>query len=490
MKIIIWGTGSFAKKMMQDWENEIQYKYEIVGFVDGTFKKNETSSFGQYKVFDPTQLLGLEFDLIVIFSSFEKKIKNVIQEITGRLPVIEIQDFLAELFKDTSSEIVPKKIVLLGAGKRTQSYLYYLAARFEILGILESEVEFVDQFGQRVKNLSWGDLASVNFDAIFVTDEEIDYDEKINQYTHMDKVYMKKDWQKYAYCSVEKKLGLKNPDNRYYVIADGLPGTSGLMAIMYRVLYNVDFARKKGWIPVVDLKYKKNYLLEDNEVGVINAWEYYFENLCPITIDEVYQSQNVIFAGNDINRLSYNDLDIFCGFRQVYDSTFKLKKNIIQQINEVEKRCFTDIREKEIIGVICRGTDYVERQPVNHPKQPSIDEVIEKIDECLSKEKEKQYIYLATEDMSIIKQMKGRYGERVIYVEQQRFSHTENNVLADIPAMRENDRFLRGLEYIESIVLFRNCKSIIAGKCGAVFGLFVLSDIASEELFLFEKGTY
>lgn len=55
---------------------------------------------------------------------------------------------------------------------------------------------------------------------------------------------------------------------------------------------------------------------------------------------------------------------------------------------------------EKVLGVLCRGTDYVSLRPYNHPVQPSVPNMLQKADEMLRYYK-LEYIYLVTEDEGI-----------------------------------------------------------------------------------------
>ena len=55
--------------------------------------------------------------------------------------------------------------------------------------------------------------------------------------------------------------------------------------------------------------------------------------------------------------------------------------DIKNKMDEEWKKMF--VETDRVLGVLCRGTDYTSRKPKNHPIQPSIDMVVDKIDSML-----------------------------------------------------------------------------------------------------------
>lgn len=52
------------------------------------------------------------------------------------------------------------------------------------------------------------------------------------------------------------------------------------------ILGGIAYADKKGYIPVVDMKNYPNTYLFSDEVGRVNAWEYYFEQPGGMSLEE------------------------------------------------------------------------------------------------------------------------------------------------------------------------------------------------------------
>lgn len=106
----------------------------------------------------------------------------------------------------------------------------------------------------------------------------------------------------------------------------------------------------------------------------------------------------------------------------------------------------------------------------NHPIHASIDILCHKIDELLEAWK-LDYIYVATEDESYCKYLKERYGDRVTFTDQERYSIEPGGMLSHMHARqgKKRDVFLPGVEYILSIHLLSQCNSLLAsGYCGGV----------------------
>ena len=128
------------------------------------------------------------------------------------------------------------------------------------------------------------------------------------------KKYLKKILYKNEYSSIvpindnfkKRKIseiigGKLNPDKVFYIIRR-YPGT-GLLSNLAYVINHIQIANRMGFIPIVDMKnYPSVYNENDKIFGTLNSWEYYFEQLTDYSLDEVYQSKNIIITDNKFYR--------------------------------------------------------------------------------------------------------------------------------------------------------------------------------------------
>lgn len=264
----------------------------------------------------------------------------------------------------------------------------------------------------------------------------------------------------------------------------------GLFSYVITNLGNINYAIKKNMIPVIDMKTYKNAYLKDDQIGEINAWELYFEQPLNVGLDQITSDETIVFE--KIIRNRPNDSMRFFKNNKVNNYWSLLRKKYIRlnektriYIEEEYSRLFSNQR---VLGVLCRGTDYVKLEPFRHPVQPTAEEVIEK-----SKKVMKKYncekIFLATEDMSILKKFENEFGDKLIINKSERFNNTDNNFLADIKFDRPNDEYLRGLEYLTTIVLLSRCNCLIGGRASGTIGAVLFSE-GFEYTYFWNKGRY
>lgn len=160
---------------------------------------------------------------------------------------------------------------------------------------------------------------------------------------------------------------------------------------------------------MVDFKnYETQYFTEDK-----NAWEIYFEQVSPYTLDEVYTSKNVVLCGLNVLERAPKYLNQKFDDKSVLQ-TRRLVSKYIRISKLIEDKVEKESQNLDIcncIGLYLRGTDYVKMRPAGHPIQPSSEQAIEKINKMQFEELKS--IFLVTEDEEIKQKIVNYYGERV-----------------------------------------------------------------------------
>ena len=99
------------------------------------------------------------------------------------------------------------------------------------------------------------------------------------------------------------------------------------MALLFYVIQQIGYAEKNNYIPVVDFKnYKTQYNIADE-----NAWECFFEQISNYSLDEVYQSKNVVLSGiNAIYDIIFNIFIINLLIKMICRRHIFWRKNILR----------------------------------------------------------------------------------------------------------------------------------------------------------------
>lgn len=266
----------------------------------------------------------------------------------------------------------------------------------------------------------------------------------------------------------------------------------GLFSYVITNLGNIDKALKKGRIPIIDMQSYKNPYLEEEEVGIKNAWEFFFEQPCNKKLEDIKGEKQIEITSvtrnrpNDSMRFFLNK-KVNAYWKERAKKYLRLNKTMQIEIEHQEKKIFKGHKEK-ILGVLCRGTDYVSLKPFRHPVQPTPEEVIEKAKEVMKEQKCKK-IFLATEDESILKKFQKEFGDNLLFLDQKRFQDTKEHYLAEINFNRNHDAYLKGIEYLSTIVLLSKCDSFIGGRCSGTIGVTLFAD-HFDYTYFWDKGRY
>ena len=167
------------------------------------------------------------------------------------------------------------------------------------------------------------------------------------------------------------------------------------------------------------------------------------------------------------------------GNTEFYDNPVRLKyfqdifKRYIRFSRETEMK-LQEMRDSvmpqdvKILGVLCRGTDYLLKKPKNHPVQPE-PQVVIKDAEAIMKKYGCDYVFLATEDQDILDMFKSHFGTKLKYIKQNRVTHEQMknvNRLMSISSKSNRDKYLMGVEYLSATYILSKCHCFIGGRCG------------------------
>jgi hypothetical protein len=161
----------------------------------------------------------------------------------------------------------------------------------------------------------------------------------------------------------------------------------------------------------------------------------------------------------------------------------------------VENEFNNIISDKKVLGVICRGTDYTRTKPKYHPIQPNINDVLSEARDVMAKYNY-EYIYLATEDKKYYDKFVSEFGAEKILTNNRKYYDElydetgKNEFLYTVKFDRENDDYLKGREYLSSIILLSKCDSLIGGHCGGSDMAIYFNNCNYNYLHIFDCGTY
>ena len=295
---------------------------------------------------------------------------------------------------------------------------------------------------------------------------------------------------------VEQKMsyGSMNGDKVFYVIRPRTDGIEGLMALFLNAVKQINYAIKKGYIPVIDFENYKTQYCDENKKNK-NVWEYYFEQISDYSLSEVYQSKKVILSG--LSALSKCDsyLDQRMDADSLKKSRYFIKTYIkpSKDTNEFIEKQVSTINPEKTLGLYLRGTDYTKLKPAGHPVQPDVQQAIVKADEVMQRNG-LEYVFLVTEDADIYKSIKEYYKERLIIVTYDKFisNYKGKSFLSqdyDVITQLSDSPYQRGMNYLAKIILLSKCKCFVGGNTCGSWAANVFSD-GYIESYIFNLGLY
>ncbi len=297
-----------------------------------------------------------------------------------------------------------------------------------------------------------------------------------------------------------------NKDKTFFIIScDG--EAMGLYSMIFYMLPFMEYAKKKKYIPVIDIT--KSYLpaVQDKEkTGLENAWEYYYEQPdSRYTLEEVYRSRNVIvmfdgafrvrmpawnamFPTTDSELRRWNDTIRSC-VRLNEDMRGRLEREKGRIFKEGRKILGVGIRAGLRAGMLRNLALYNA-----HPVQPTCEELLGIVADKL-KEWNCDGIFLSCDDREYSDKFISYFGE-ICYCIDRKLKHLfkDGDLVTDaserLSELTGSTLKSRTEEYVTEVYLLSECDclySCIGG--GSQFAYFVNGG-RYEHVEVYDKGLY
>ena len=227
----------------------------------------------------------------------------------------------------------------------------------------------------------------------------------------------------YKWRERRTSYGDENEDKIFYIIRR-TPCSVGLFSYVCTVMGHIKYAVERGYIPVVDMQNYENTYLAGEQVGQINAWEFYFKQPMGYSLVDIQNSKNIILSWGEVTKefpaypMVENE-EIYHMWHDYADKYLVLSSEAERQ---AEKKYKELLGGKKVVGVLCRGTDYSNSHPIGHPIQPKPEKLIIKAEQFL-KERGCEYVYLATEDEDIYETFKRHFNDKLIVNDTARYKN-------------------------------------------------------------------
>ena len=251
-----------------------------------------------------------------------------------------------------------------------------------------------------------------------------------------------------------KHFGEKNPDKTFYIIWRSLLG-SGFFSNFKQVISHIKAARQLGMIPIVDFKnFKTLYNEKDLINGSENAWEYYFKQVSPYTLDEVYSSKRVFFCHGSPPPKEAEGPDLET-YKEFVESNIHLQDSVKK---ELEK--YSHFFDQRILGVHFRGKEMNVAQL--HGFGPTPNQMI-KYTKKILEEYQINKIFISTEEKNYLDLFIKEFGDKVVYTDAFRTANINSYNLIN---PRPNHRYLLGMDALVDSLLLAKCTGLLHGNSG------------------------
>lgn len=288
-----------------------------------------------------------------------------------------------------------------------------------------------------------------------------------------------------------------------YCIVGKDADSQGLMALFSAITAGIIEAVKEGYTPIVDMQHFNNMYFKDNRVYKDNIWEYFFEQPAGVSLNDIKDEDEVVIKKATTNSPYYftsyfvpktlDDKSRHCEYTDEVLKYFKPCKEMQAYLDEEYKKIIGD--EKDILGILCRGSDYISHRPHMHPIMPEPEKVIEKAKELFEKFHYKK-IWLATEDCRIWEMFKNEFQDKIIDFDQQRFTITRKNELLDTHIKKHKDiknfGYELGRKYLLSMYILSKCKYIIGTRPAGIVAVYLFSKLFKNQsyVYIYDLGLY
>lgn len=473
MKLLVFGTGGGFDKYynvyISFWKN-----VEILAFVD-----NNRKCWGDYKqnkrIISPDDICKYSYDAILIASVYEEDIQEQLYAYNIDFKKIYTRkDFFDKfifMWYEQNYKLYDKKILVSGDVREYNACYHMYNELFNVSGFVSFDKLYL------INNYDYDYILLTDLYFLSLSDENKIINDLKDRLPNNKALLQNDVFLAYSYYGKKVCLGNKYHDKIFLLIKPGKSRT-GLGAVALNISKAIVYAEKKNYIPVIDMKNYKNQYLENDEYGKINAYNKFFLQPGGFELEDINEAKNVHISYIQNFWLSKKDMDKI--------KIPKMKNNLYKKYCTFIKK-FTN---KNVLGVLFRGTDYVNLKPYGHYIQPDIDSMIKKVKEKI-KDWNIDLIYLCTEVQEACERFENEFGkEMVCYYPQLRYNSEIKEFLADISLNIENERTKRGEDYWIALNCLAVCNSLIAGNCSGSVVATEINGHKYNNVYLFELGRY
>lgn len=484
MNILIFGSGSSVTLYIRDNKEFFDNNIEILAFVDNNQKK-QGNKFIEKEIISPECIFKYNYDAILICSVYEE---DIYMQLVEKMKLYEKKIYTRKsffekiIFKwyDRNYNLYNKKILIVSEDYGTdEDYKKYYGRYYDLFNIV-GIVTFYNI--DIIKTYKYDYILLTNFNPLPLENQS-NIENSYNLFRNLSnnkykiltmevvRVYFNniKKLEFYQNCNCNKNKFLIIRINRYFM---------GLGAIARLASRGIVYAKEKGYIPIIDMKTLKTQYLEEHEYGKINAYTKFFEQPYGYDMDDIKNFENIaiMYTANWFSKKEESELVLP-----------KMKPDLYNKFCEFKKK----FNNKNVLGVLFRGTDYANLKPYGHSIQPDLNTMIQTVKEKISEWGGGfDLIYLCTEVQEACERFESEFGkERVCYYPQLRYCSDTEKYLAEIN-LDIGERTKQGKDYWVALNCLAACNSIIAGQTAGTKIALIINNNKYQHSYLFELGKY
>ena len=263
---------------------------------------------------------------------------------------------------------------------------------------------------------------------------------------------------------------------KFAIFGRGECPTCGLFSYYIVFLGCINKYVQKGYIPIIDIQNYNNVYNRGNKT-IKNPWELFFYQTNNYTLEEVKtyanNSKYVVCTGkferpNETNVIDHIEQVKF--WHDLQKKYMPIKNEIINEVKFYMKKFFGN--SKNVLGVLMRGTDYINRR--SHFIPPQIGQVISDVKE-MDQKYNYDFIYFTTEDEKIKNKFIPEFTDKIRYLNpRMTVKNINKNITDENEQIKEYHDFLK--IYLINIIIISKCLDIVVCRCSGTVGIFVLTE--------------
>ena len=236
----------------------------------------------------------------------------------------------------------------------------------------------------------------------------------------------------------------------------------GFFGLWKQTLHRIGYAESLGLLPVVNWGTKTPYY--DKEKGD-NCFEYYFEPVSSVAVNEVSECKNVVEAKGWQQQKNFEDKGYVLEeqklkrYIELQKKYIHIKKNMREEIENEIKQV---IGNKKTIAVHIRGVEW--GNIANHPVPIGLDKYTDLIDKAIAENNFEQ-VFVASDSEDTLNAMKEKYRDCIVCFDDVVRAKAGSHTLAIFDS--DNDmpsaHYLMGREVLRDMLALSKCQGLIAG---------------------------